>query len=160
MDGGTNAGYCNNLNSVIYADNQFVAVGENGTILTSPDGAGWTIKTTSTNSNLTVVNYINSQFIIMGDSINTVYNYNPITTAHSIILLSASGATWTMQSSAMNFIAASVAYGNNQFVGVGDTICYWRMRWVIYHSFFSCAPNLHKQSLLGKRFWSTFSQFC
>lgn len=42
------SGVTNNLWSVVYAANQWVAVGEQGTILTSPEGLSWTRRTMGT----------------------------------------------------------------------------------------------------------------
>ena len=48
------------LESVIYAENTFVAVGDEGTIITSIDGILWTSSTSSTSANLKEVTYGNT----------------------------------------------------------------------------------------------------
>lgn len=58
----------NTLNSVIYGNSLFVAVGNNGMILTSPDGTTWTIKNSGTTYLLSSVTYGNGQFVAVGDS--------------------------------------------------------------------------------------------
>jgi hypothetical protein len=49
----------NDLNGVTYGNGLFVAVGEGGTILTSPDGASWTRRTSGTSNRLRGVTYGN-----------------------------------------------------------------------------------------------------
>ena len=59
---GTNSG----LNTVIYSNNTFVAVGNGGVILTSPDGSKWTARNSGTNNNLNGVTYGNGTFVAVG----------------------------------------------------------------------------------------------
>ena len=72
-----------NLNSIIRTDDQFVVVGDHGTILTSPDGSDWTKESSPTNMDLNSVSYssAHNSYIIVGDG--------------GIILTSADGRTWT-----------------------------------------------------------------
>ena len=51
----------NDLNGVAYGDGLFVAVGNRGTILTSPDGVNWTARTSGTSNNLYAVTYGNGR---------------------------------------------------------------------------------------------------
>jgi photosystem II stability/assembly factor-like uncharacterized protein len=55
------------LNAVAYGNGLFVAVGYGGTILTSPDGAGWTKRTSGTSNGLVGVAYGNNRFVAVGD---------------------------------------------------------------------------------------------
>jgi hypothetical protein len=54
------------LNAVAYGNGLFVAVGYGGTILTSPDGAGWTARTSGTSNALLGVAYGNGKFVAVG----------------------------------------------------------------------------------------------
>src|SRR5437879_1870672 len=54
------------LFKVVYLENQFVAVGANATILTSPDGTKWTLRNIGSNSLLTSVTYGNGNYVAVG----------------------------------------------------------------------------------------------
>ena len=56
----------NNLNGVAYGNGTFVAVGSNGTILTSRDGVSWTVRTSGTANTLYDVTYGNGLFVAVG----------------------------------------------------------------------------------------------
>jgi hypothetical protein len=51
---------------VTYGNGLFVAVGEDGTILTSPDGVTWTQRTSGTSNWLNGVAYGNGLFVAVG----------------------------------------------------------------------------------------------
>ena len=55
------------LESIVYANGLFVAVGSNGRIFTSPDGVQWTPRLTSNGPELESVIYVLGQFIAAGD---------------------------------------------------------------------------------------------
>ncbi|MGC8967977.1 MAG: hypothetical protein ACP5JV_06590 [Thermus sp.] len=55
-----------NLYGVAYGNGTFVAVGWDGTILTSPDGVNWTARTSGTSNNLNAVTYGNGTFVVVG----------------------------------------------------------------------------------------------
>lgn len=57
-----------NLWGVCYGGGQFVAVGEQGTILTSPDGKTWTARTSGTSAWLTAVTYAMGHYVAVGDA--------------------------------------------------------------------------------------------
>lgn len=70
----------NNLNSIIWDsyNNLFVAVGDNGTIITAPiDGATWTVQTCDTTEDLTslVYNNVDGEYVAVGFN-NTVVRTN------------------------------------------------------------------------------------
>ena len=77
------------LESVIYAENTFVAVGDEGTIITSIDGILWTSRTSSTPANLKEVTYGNNMFVTVG--------------ASGTILTSSDGIDWTEITSGSTF---------------------------------------------------------
>jgi photosystem II stability/assembly factor-like uncharacterized protein len=95
------------LNSVVYCSNQFIAVGEVSTILTSPDGVTWTVKSSNTFIKLNCVAHGNNQFVAVGSS--------------GQILTSPDGSTWEITSSGTHVELHSVVFGNNRFVAVGDS---------------------------------------
>jgi hypothetical protein len=51
---------------VTYGNNTFVAVGRGGAILTSPDGATWTQRTSPTSNSLYGATYGNGTFVAVG----------------------------------------------------------------------------------------------
>jgi uncharacterized delta-60 repeat protein len=102
-----------NLWSVAYgpAPKLFVAVGENGVILTSPDGLTWTNRASPTTRWLTSVTYAAGQFLAVGDA--------------GILLKSTDGITWIVRSAASGMPVPSrlnaIAYGNGIYVNVSES---------------------------------------
>ncbi len=96
----------NDLNSVAHGSGLFVAVGERGTILTSPDGVSWTARASGTDEWLWGVAYGNGRFVAVGGG--------------GAILTSPDGVTWTQRTSLEKSDLLSVAYGNGLFVVVGS----------------------------------------
>lgn len=72
--------------SVAWGGNQFVAVGEGGTILTSPDGLTWTPRDSGTTRWLVGVHYSRGQFVAVGEAAIALYSYDGVTwnLAHSL----------------------------------------------------------------------------
>ena len=84
-----------------------MAVGDVGTILTSPDGNTWTTQTPVTANNLNGVAYGNRTFVA--------------TEITGRIRTSPDGTTWTLQNSVIPAALLGVAYGNGTFVVItGD----------------------------------------
>jgi hypothetical protein len=52
---------------VAYGNGLFVVVGDDGAILTSPDGLNWTVQTSGTGIDLYGVAYGNGTFVAVGD---------------------------------------------------------------------------------------------
>ena len=50
-----------------YGNSLFVAVGDGGVILTSPDGVNWTARVSGTYNSLFGVTYGNGTFVAVGD---------------------------------------------------------------------------------------------
>lgn len=104
------SGTTNTLYGITYADttgtDTFVAVGNSGTILTSPTGTTWTSRTSGTANTLRGAAYGNSAFVAVGSS--------------GTILTSPTGTTWTSKTSGTTYTLFGVAYGNSTFVAVGD----------------------------------------
>jgi photosystem II stability/assembly factor-like uncharacterized protein len=134
-----NSGTTSYLQGVIYGNGTFVAVGDNGTILTSPDGVTWTIRITSTDAYLEGVTYGNGIFVAVGQEIILTspdgVNWTSITvgdTALNIHILdfiehifnSFSGVAYAFgwPYCTEHTVYAGVTYGNSTFVTVGDFI--------------------------------------
>ena len=92
------------LNGVAYGNGTFVAVGDEGTILTSPDGTTLTAQDSGTGNDLHGVAYGNGVFVAVG---------------FWRIQTSPDGVTWTDQTHGITSILRGVAYGNGKFVAVG-----------------------------------------
>lgn len=96
-----------NINRVIWADNQFVAVGSDSagdTVLTSPDGTNWTPQATAA-ARLDGVAWNGSQFIAVGAS----------------FLTSPDATTWTPQTPDTQADLNDITWDGGQFVAVGST---------------------------------------
>ena len=76
------------------------------TILTSPDGASWTQRTSGTSNRLRGVTYGNGLFVAVGYG--------------GTILTSPDGVSWTARTSGTSNDLFGVTYGNNAFVAVGS----------------------------------------
>ena len=92
------------LNSMVFAANLFVIVGESGTILTSANGTTWTRRNSGTTDYLYDVSYGSGKFVAVSDT--------------STVLTSANGVTWAKKIDAPAR-TYGVAYGNGKFVSVG-----------------------------------------
>jgi hypothetical protein len=99
----------NNLSSVTYGNGQFVAVGDNGTILTSPDGVTWTSRGSGTSSNLNSVTYGNRQYVAVGGN---------------SVLGSTDGIIWNSYNDSINYIGlgggSQVGHGSLSFISYGN----------------------------------------
>ncbi len=91
------------LCSVVYGASNYVAVGFNGTVLSSPDGVRWTPQNSGTSLGLYSVAYANGTFVAVGQ----------------IILSSANGADWTIRDQAAVYDYETVAFVNGEFIAVG-----------------------------------------
>ena len=95
----------NTLNGIVYGNGTFVAVGDYGTTLTSPDGVSWTVRTSGTSNLLYGVAYGNGTFVAVGGG---------------TILTSPDGVSWTLRISGTSNDLFGAAYGNSIFVAVGE----------------------------------------
>jgi hypothetical protein len=97
------------LNSVAFGGKGiFVAVGEAGTLLTSPDGVTWTSRTSPATGNLYGVVYAEGQFIVVGEDILTG---------------TPDGVTWTREDASddLSVPLTAVTYAKGTFVAVGTS---------------------------------------
>lgn len=104
-----NSGVTENLNDVIHTgkDGEYVAVGDNGILLTSTDGVSWTPSDGSFGVKWNGVSYGDEKLVIVGDS-------------GIIMMTSGNGSNWEIPYSATTMNLNDVAYGNGTFVAVGD----------------------------------------
>jgi len=105
----------NAIRSVVFGASSFVAVGDLGTIVTSPDGTLWNAhKPTGNTNDLKAVSYGRKKFIAVG--------------AAGTILSSSDGSIWSDISANFKLPSGTttrpnlnaITYGNNQFYAVGD----------------------------------------
>lgn len=95
----------NKLYGVTFGNGLFVAVGEQGSILTSPNGIDWTpLQDSGTSNNLWGVAYGNGRFVAVGED---------------IILTSTNGTSWD-QIYPSGYFLYGVTYGGGKFVAVGE----------------------------------------
>lgn len=131
----------NVLLGVAYGNATWVAVGDVGTVLTTPDGANLMVRDAGTTANLDGVVWTGSQFIAVGQSILTspdgvswfeqmtgtdlhdVAWGNGLAVAvglHGAILTSPDGVTWTPQVSGTTVQLFGVTWGGGLYVAVGS----------------------------------------
>jgi hypothetical protein len=96
----------NTLRGVTRHVDQFVAVGENGTILASADGNDWAVRTSNTTRTLASVVWHDSQFVAAGEG--------------GTVLTSADGVAWAKRSPGTNAFVNSLAENGAEMVAVGD----------------------------------------
>lgn len=112
------------ITGVTYGNNLFVATTIMGGIMTSPDGAAWTVRKPSTGVSLTStyvlngVSYGNNTFVAIGGSSDTVNVAKPFN--NGVVLTSSDGASWNSQSSGAQDLLVGISFGNNTFVAVGS----------------------------------------
>jgi hypothetical protein len=107
-------GQIQTLNAVTFGPNGFIAVGNNGTILNSPDGIQWLPKLSGTTVRLNCVQGENGKYVAAGHG--------------GIVLFSDDGSLWKPEESGVtNNIFALTASSNRFFIGCTDfrkgTIC-------------------------------------
>ncbi len=102
------------LNGVVFANGLFVAVGDNGAIVTSPDGEGWTPRASGTTDQLRAIAFGNGRFVAtrVNRSIPAITSTDGINWA-PVTLSDSNGATAT--SGAWD----SIAFGGGRFMAVG-----------------------------------------
>jgi sugar lactone lactonase YvrE len=105
------SGSSNALRAVASSPTKLVAVGANGTILTSANaGVSWTAQSSGTKANLMSVLWSGTQFIAVGYSGSTA----------GVILTSPNGSTWTARGASSNLPPLlGVAWSGKLFVAAG-----------------------------------------
>jgi uncharacterized delta-60 repeat protein len=95
------------LNSAVWGDGKFVAVGAAGAVLTSPDGGSWAGQPPATGTNLSDVAYGNGTYVAVGGG--------------GTIVTSTNGTDWVSANSGTAMELCGVAFGNGTFAAVGST---------------------------------------
>lgn len=99
------------LRSIAYdGSHLYVAVGSNGTIVTSSDGAEWISSKSGTDSNLWSVIWGNNQFVSVGDN--------------GTILTSTDGANWDTVNSDINSDFIKIRWDGKYYNAIGNGIIY------------------------------------
>ncbi len=107
------SGVENGLWGVAYGNNTWVAVGDPGVIITSPDGLTWTRRTTPFSARWHVsVTYANGLFVVTGGT-------PPTSESLGFLLTSPDGITWTSRINGSTRIN-QVTYGNGTWLAVDD----------------------------------------
>ena len=91
----------------VYGNNQFVAVGSSGALMTSPDGTSWTSQTGPSANQWMGVAYGNGLFVAVAN-----------TGGPDRIMTSSNGVNWTGRINPESNWWQSVTYGNGMFVAV------------------------------------------
>ena len=100
------------LFAVEYGNGQFVMVGNQGKVFTSPDGVSWTSRASGTTNSLNRVIYGNNLFVVVGQ-VGTSYTTG-------FILTSPDGITWTPRTIPSGTGPLSgVIYAGGQFIAAG-----------------------------------------
>lgn len=105
----------NTLKKVIFANNLYVAIGNNGAIFTSSDGRNWESRTSGTTTYLNSIIYADGKFLIAGG----YYQTSGVATPSSgVILSSTDGITWVNTGSLSNIAMSQILYveGTGYFV--------------------------------------------
>lgn len=96
-----------NLNSIEFANSLFVAVGDRGTIIISPDGGvSWSIDNTLTTKNIYSIKYLNNNWIAVGEK--------------GLVLTSTDTVRWNVYYAGVSFTLRDVTFIRNQYLAVGD----------------------------------------
>lgn len=95
-----------NLNGIAYGGGKYVAVGDNGTAVSSSDLVLWTQSATGTTNHLEAVIFDGTRFLAVGNN--------------GAVLTSDNGASWAVQSSGITNQLRSVTYGSGRYVAVGS----------------------------------------
>jgi hypothetical protein len=94
------------LEGITFDNGQFVAVGDDGALYTSPDATSWTARNSTIGSRLLGVAHGAGRFVVVG--------------ARGRILSSGNGISWTRETSGTPDRLESVRFLNNLFVAVGE----------------------------------------
>ena len=90
---------------MIWSGSRFVAAGDEGTILTSPDGTSWTQRVSGTAFSLNDLSWNGKGYIAVGQG--------------GAVLTSADGAAWTALESRTRDYLLSVAWTGSRYVAMG-----------------------------------------
>jgi len=138
-----NSGMMNTLCAILCGAGKFVAVGDSGTILSSPDGTTWKSRQSGINSTILSIARGDSHFIALANDGVLLTSFDGInwtkrTIAYPLssilwgnhyyvaagwmgtIVVSEDGVNWAQQKSGAKQKLNDIAYGDGQFVVVGN----------------------------------------
>lgn len=95
------------LHAVTFGNGQFVAVGDRGTILTSPDGFAWTSRTSTVTNSLRGIAWGTNAYVAVG--------------FEGTVVRSTNGVLWTKQTTGISraLPLLGIGYGLGKYVAVG-----------------------------------------
>jgi hypothetical protein len=96
--------------SIAFGNGMFVAVGANGTIITSTNGADWSTRTSGTIRNLPLVKFVNGRFFVMANVQGAPQRADPV-------LSSVDGIAWITLTNSANI--SDITFDGSSYVGVG-----------------------------------------
>lgn len=96
----------NQLRSVVWGADRYVAVGENGSAVFSPNGKDWFPSASGTAFDLVSVAFGNGKFVAVGEL--------------GELLISSDGKAWLPQASGTFANLHAIAFGSDRWVAVGD----------------------------------------
>ena len=107
------SGVTSNLTGVASNGSLTVAVGSEGVMLSSLDGARWKVSLQAPNDRYNAVAYGNGVFVAVGSNSHGTH-------AGQIIATSGDGLSWTSQAQPERMALSDVAFGDGTFVAVGN----------------------------------------
>jgi hypothetical protein len=102
----SSTGAASNVEAVVFTRDRFVAVGQGGVVLRSPDGRSWNAGSAGTTGHLLGLAHFDNSWVAVGDG--------------GLIRTSDDGVTWTGRASPINRTLRSVAASATVAVAVGD----------------------------------------
>lgn len=143
-----NSGTTTNLNSVTWTGNLFVAAGNSGIILTSPDGVQWSERNSGVSKNIISVCWSGNQLVAVG----------------GCVLTSSDAIQWTQINVDSLCALWEVIWTGEKYIAVGDDIFYsedgvlWTMIPLLISSkYFDIAYNGKTYVAVGESFAATSS---
>jgi len=100
------SGTTESLAAVVFGNNQFVAVGTRGVVLTSPTGVTWTVQAPPVAVELNGLTFADNQFVAAG--------------SNGTLLTSPDGITWTARTTNVASNLNAIVKSSNLYVAVGD----------------------------------------
>ncbi len=104
----------NDLHSVAFGNGQFVAVGDNGTVISSTDGSGWTPGPSAGQGQLISLTHGDGQFIAIGTD-----SHPALPGGETFFIQSSDGLHWERNVLFTPGVLTAIAFGNHHFVTVG-----------------------------------------
>lgn len=120
------------LSGVAWSGSHWVAVGDNGLILMSPDGHTWTLQASGTSKTLSGVAWSGSRWVVVGEK---------------CILTSPDGHTWASQSPPYSL--SGVAWSGSQWVAVGIGVILTSLDGLTWTPQPSVSPNAFLNGVAG-----------